>query len=396
MSSAVSQSTHASAPPVIDVEALLAPVPGENPAGENLRHAGLYDQIVEARRADDGLGRGDWVRETKESDWDKVAALAREALAARTKDIKVCAWMAEALVKLHGFAGLRDSLRLMRGLHERFWEGLHPDKEDDDLEARANAVKLMQDKAADALREVPVTQGGLSYFHWEQSNAFNVGPEVEADAAEERRARAAREGKVTSEDWLKEKTLTPRRFYETAHATVAECVEEVRALDELVDELYGRDAPALTDLKKSLEAVGGVVERITKEKRMGEPWPEDVAAGAAPAPAEPQPAGGNGSGAPHPAPHPGAHPAPHAAANAPAVAAPAGPIRSRQEAVRRLGEVAAFFRQTEPHSPVAYLVERAVKWSEMPLDVWLASVIDNDDVMKRVRETLGVEARSEE
>lgn len=393
MSSAVSQLTHPSAPAVIDVEALLAPIPGENPAGADLRHAGVYDQIVEARRADDGLGQGDWVRETKESDWDRVAALAEEALATKTKDIKVCAWMAEALVKLHGFAGLRDALRVMRGLHERFWEGLYPDKEDDDLEARANAVKLMQDKTADALREVPLTQGGFSYFHWEQSNTFNVGPEVDSDTAEERRARATREGKVTSEDWLKEKTLTPRRFYETAHATLVECLAEIRALDDpddgLFDSLYKRDAPSLTDLKKSLEAVGGVVERIAKEKRMSEPWPEDIAAAAtAAAPGEPHPAGGNGDGA-------AAHSATHVAVNA-AANAPAGPIRTRQEAVRRLGEVAAFFRQTEPHSPVAYLVERAVKWSEMSLDAWLASVIKDSGVMRDLRETLGVDGKSED
>lgn len=384
--SSVSENTSASAPPVIDVGALLAPVPGGNPAGEDLKHAGLYDQIVEARRADDGLGQGDWVRETKTSDWDGVARLAADALAQRTKDIKVCAWMTEALVKLHGFAGLRDSLRVMRGLHERYWEGLFPDKEDDDLDARANALSLMQRQAAAALRQTPVTAGGLNYGHWEESNAFNVGPEVESEVADERRARAARDGKVTSEDWLKEKTLTPRSFYETAHATVAECAEEVAALDRVVDELYGGDAPSLVDLRKSLEAVGGVVERIVREKRLGEPWPGDAAAaGAGPSAAEPQaqPGAGNGDGV-------AAAAGPHAPAGV------AGPVRTRQEAVRRLGEVAAFFRQTEPHSPVAYLVERAVKWSEMPLEAWLASVIKDDGVLRDLRETLGVDGKSDD
>jgi type VI secretion system protein ImpA len=378
--SSVSEQSPASAPPIIEVEALLAPIPGENPAGQDLKHDALYDEIKEARRADDALGRGEWVRETKVSDWGKVAALAEGALATRTKDIKVCTWMAEALVKLHGFAGLRDSLRVMRGLHERYWEGLFPDKEDNDLDARVNAVKLMQERTADALRETPVTAGGLGYAQWEESNAFNVGPEVESDVADERRARAARDGKVTSEDWLKEKTLTPRSFYETAHATVAECVKEISALDGVLDELYGRDAPSLTELKKSLEAVGGVVERIVKEKRLSEPWPGDDATPAAPGP---QQVAGNGVGA-------GPQPAPTVAA-----VAVAGPIRTRQEAVHRLGEVAAYFRQTEPHSPVAYLVERAVKWSEMPLEVWLASVIKDDGVMKTLRETLGVDGKAE-
>ena len=379
--SSVSENSRASAPPVIDVEALLAPIPGENPAGEDLRHVGLYDQITEARRADDGLGQGDWVRETKVADWDEVAALAREALATRTKDIKVCAWMAEALVKLHGFAGLRDSLRVMRGLHEQYWEGLFPDKEENDLDARVNALSLMQRQTAAALHETAVTSGGLGYTHWQESNSFNVGPEVESNVADERRARAARDGKVTSEDWLKEKTLTPRRFYETAHATVTECLEEVRALDEVIDALYQKDAPSLAELNKSLEAVGGVIERIVKEKRVSEPWPGDIApGGGAPAPGEQQQQGAtNGDSGGQPVP----------------VAGVAGPIRTRQEAIRRLGEVAAFFRQTEPHSPVAYLVERAVKWSEMPLEVWLASVIKDDSVLRTLRETLGVDGKAE-
>ncbi|MET0645154.1 MAG: type VI secretion system protein TssA [Pyrinomonadaceae bacterium] len=392
--SSVSENVSASAPPVIDVESLLAPVPGESPAGRDLRHEGLYDQIEHERRADDEFGQGEWVRETKAADWDAVAALAREALATRTKDIKVCAWMAEALVKLHGFAGLRDSLRVMRGLHERYWEGLFPDKEDDDLDARVNAVSLMQRQTAAALRGTAVTASGLGYAHWEESNAFNVGPEVDSDVADERRARAARDGKVTSEEWLKQKTLTPRRFYETARATVEECFEEVRALDLRMDELYGRDAPSLTDLKKSLEAVGGVVERIVKEKRMSEPWPDDGAAPAAdppaaepaaqPQPAHTQPASSNGDG--------GAAVTAQPVVTTPAVA---GPVGTRQDAVRRLGEVAAFFRQTEPHSPVAYLVERAVRWSEMPLEVWLASVIKDDGVMRTLRETLGVDGKSD-
>jgi hypothetical protein len=40
--------------------------------------------------------------------------------------------------------------------------------------------------------------------------------------------------------------------------------------------------------------------------------------------------------------------------------------QSRADALRRLAAVAAYFRRTEPHSPVSYLVQRAVRWGEMP------------------------------
>jgi len=62
-------------------------------------------------------------------------------------------------------------------------------------------------------------------------------------------------------------------------------------------------------------------------------------------------------------------PATETSAAAPSAAgAPTGPIQTRAEAIRRLEEVGQFFRRTEPHSPISYLVARAVKWGSMPLE----------------------------
>src|SRR6185436_5968861 len=98
------------APEVIDIDALLAPIPGENPAGENLQYSGLHDELREARRADDDLEQGDWKRDLKVADWRQVLSLSVEALNARTKDMHIAAWLSEALVKLHSLVGLRDGL----------------------------------------------------------------------------------------------------------------------------------------------------------------------------------------------------------------------------------------------------------------------------------------------
>jgi type VI secretion system protein ImpA len=374
MSSVLETNAAASTPQVIDVEAMLSPVPGDNPAGESQQYTGLYDEIKEARRADDQLAQGDWVREAKVADWFRTASLTTDALTAKTKDLQICAWMTEALVKLYGFAGLRDSLKVMNGLHENFWDHLYPEEDEGDLEARANAVSWMERQAAAALKEVPITKSSdgqaFNSIDWEDSNAFNVGPEVASDVAEERKRRAAEEGKVTSEEWLKAKGATPRAFYETTHATLAECWENFQALDRSIDERYRNQAPAMTELKKVLDSVRTVVEKIVKEKRLLEPGPVTVSdAGDAATAAD-----GNG----------------HASGGG-GFAVASGPIRTRAEAISRLSEVATFFRQTEPHSPVAYLVERAIKWSQMPLETWLASVIKDDTVLGSLRETLGVE-----
>lgn len=62
----------------------------------------------------------------------------------------------------------------------------------------------------------------------------------------------------------------------------------------------------------------------------------------------------------------------------------------REDALERLRAVAGYFRKAEPHSPVTYLVERAIAWAAMPLDQWLAEVVKDEGSLAHIRETLGV------
>lgn len=367
-----------SAPAVVDVETLLAPIPGENPAGESLQYSGLYDEIREARRSEDNLAQGDWQREPKAADWHKVISLTTDALSTKTKDLQICAWMDEALVEVYGFAGLRDGLRVMRGLHERFWEKLYPEIEEGDMEARANALSWLDRQLSIPIKKIPLTKSGsgveYNYLQWEDSVKFDI-PEnldtMEGDAYTRfvaLKAQAENEGKTTGEIWRKAKGQSRRAFYEEIYAVVNECWQEFQALDRVMDEKFERQTPGLGALKKSLDDVRTLVEKLVKEKRVLEPDP--VAAGEA---------GADGAGT--------------AAAGDAAVgvgAVAVGPVRSRADALRRLQEVAGYFQQTEPHSPVAYLVERAIKWGQMPLEVWLEDVIKDGNVLGQLRETLGL------
>src|SRR5262249_7401220 len=72
-----------------------------------------------------------------------------------------------------------------------------------------------------------------------------------------------------------------------------------------------------------------------------------------------------------------------------------GNVRTRQEALRRLAEGAEYFRQTEPHSPVSYAVQRAIKWGNMSLDAWLEDVVKDISVLGQLRETLGISSEND-
>ena len=71
-----------------------------------------------------------------------------------------------------------------------------------------------------------------------------------------------------------------------------------------------------------------------------------------------------------------------------------GDLKTRADAIKQLQRVAEFFRRTEPHSPVPYLVQRAVRWQEMPLEEWLQELIKDTSVLSAVKETLGLRQHS--
>ena len=366
-------------PPVVDLEALLQPISGENPAGESLRYAGLYDEIAEARRADDGLSQGEWQTEQKVADYRKVIDIATPALTTETKDLQIAVWLAEALMKQHGLPGLRDGLGFLNGLHDTFWDTMHPVVEDGDMEGRANAISWLDTTGALVVKEAQITgAAGYNYIDFEDSKVFDIPDALDTLSTEDQikynqlREQAEREQRVTADMWRKEKAATRRAWCETINFTIEECWTAFNELNRLIEEKYERNqAPGLSNLRKSLDAVHEQVQKLLEEKRLEEPDEEEIAAD--------ESGDGTGEGG---------------VAAAGGVASGTGAIQSRKDALRRLADIADFFQKTEPHSPVAYLIQRAVKWGHMPLENWLQDVIKDETILYQLRQTLGFNTSS--
>jgi len=255
----------------IDLVGILAPIADDNPAGEDLRYI-LYDEITEARRADDALDRGDWQRDIKSADWETVVALCSDALLNRTKDLQIAAWLTEALTITQGFEGLLTGLKVIRGFLENFWESVYPEIEDDDLDFRVGRLEFLNNSLWSRIKQIPLTdssaKAGYSWLQWEESRRIGY----EGDTAKaETRAELVAEGKVTAEDFDAAVTQSKKAFYESLAADVTKCNEEFATLEELADEKFGNEAPRLAELRKSLEDCNQLVSKILKEKRALEP-----------------------------------------------------------------------------------------------------------------------------
>lgn len=268
----------------IDIDAILVPLPGDNPAGENLRYAPVYDEIKEARRADDPLDRGDWDREIKTSDWDKVFALSVEALTEKTKDLQIAAWLTEALTRTEGFEGLIAGLKILTGFLSNFWDTVYPEVDEDDLDYRVGPLEFLNNNLWFPIKEVPLTDrsktSGYSWLQWQESR--QVGYEKDTlnqygdvdDGKKAARDEKIAEGKLPAEDFDGAVALSSKAFYVRLEGAIASCVEGFNVFDQTVDEKFGREAPRLSELKQSIQDCDLLISRIIKKKREIEPDPE--------------------------------------------------------------------------------------------------------------------------
>ncbi|MGE5238552.1 MAG: type VI secretion system protein TssA [Chloroflexota bacterium] len=266
----------------IDVDAILAPIPGENPTGEDLRYSQTYEDIKEARRADDLLDRGAWQTEVKTSDWEKVQKLAAEALTKRTKDLQIAAWLTEALIATEGFEGLLAGLKIVTRFLTDYWDTVYPLIEEGDLDYRAAPLEFMNEKLWSAVKGIPVTDRkttpGYSWLKWEESRG--VGYEKDTrnqwgdvdDGKKRKRDEQISDGKITAEEFDSAVALSSKGFYEALAPIVTSCREEFKRLDQAVDEKFGvQHAPRLADIGSALEECEKLVLRFLKDKGGAEP-----------------------------------------------------------------------------------------------------------------------------
>ncbi len=361
-----------------DFAAILEPLPGDAPAGPSLRYDPVYDAIREARRQDDpSLPVGVWQTTAKRADWDEVARLCRLVLETRSKDLQIACWLLEALVQRHGFAALGPGLRLLAGLCDAFWDGLHPEIDDGDVSARVAPLEWLNGKLPHLLHMLPLTRSGsnpvvaFSYADYENAQRRSL-----AAARDQRVAdMAAAKGEALLPDVEASAMGTPVAFHRAQHEHLAGAVAAADALSALLDGLCGRQAPGLVTLRETLVGLQGWVDTMLRAKGEEPVMPADTT--------EPGDETELGDGA-APDDFDEAYP------EAPPGAYPAGPIRSRDEAYYWLAEAADFLLRTEPHSPTPYLIHRALGWANMPLHEVLLEVSRGRNDLSTVFDLLGL------
>lgn len=381
-----------SSPTILEFEKLLAPISDESPSGVELREDGEasvdFYNVKDARSAASDAERrlrqyemlSDKERELEEGgkpappDWRRVYHLTTKIIAERSKDLWCAAWLIEALARSHGFAGLRDGFVLARELCERYWESIHPAPDDDGYVTTVAQLEGLNGAGTEgtlvgAVAAIPITDGKSAGPF--SSNDYIDATELEQKTNPDIRNRRIEQGTPTLEMIRLAVSETSPEFFRQLYDDVSDAIAEFDKLDAVLKVRCGetRDgfsaAPPTSNIRNALADCQQRVRMLA-----GHVLKADEAEGGAEADGQRAESG--------------------AEEQSPGPAANLGKAQSREEALGALIQVAEFFRRTEPHSPVSYALEQAVRWARMSLPELMTDLIRDEAVRKDLFRRAGI------
>jgi len=218
---------------------LLAPIPGANPGGVELRYDPLFDKIKEARREDEDIPQGDWQTARKTADWGQVVRLTKDALTTKSKDLQLAVWLAEAMLRREGFAGFRGALDMIVGLLDQHWDHLYPEIEDGDVEMRAAPLEWLGIKLELPVKRVALNRAGQSWLQHQEARTVPTEADASGDFTKaETRQALVTEGKTTPEDIERGFQSTPKAWLKALVAEIDGTLEALQNLDDISQERF--------------------------------------------------------------------------------------------------------------------------------------------------------------
>ncbi|MBL8837458.1 MAG: type VI secretion system protein TssA, partial [Alphaproteobacteria bacterium] len=231
------------------------------------------------------------------------------------------------------------------GLVGQYWDTLHSITDDSDPSARGEPLAVLNGKGREGALIAPIRKivltpaippGPFAYWQCEQQQRRKQLEEIEA---------IARQG--------------GRAFYQPLLEDIAETQAAFAELAAATQQRMGADAPPTSAIRDVLVQVADMVQLISgiRLDEPGVPAAAPAVAGGAPAPA----AGGGGE------------------------------IGSREQALATILRVARYFREHEPHSPISYTLEDAVRRARLALPELLEELLQDEETRRRMLMNAGIQ-----
>lgn len=312
---------------MISVEELLAPLPGDSPCGEDLSYDPALSDLETRLQGKPESQYGDNIIAAEEPNWRDLQKSCLE-LFARTKDLRVSIALTLTLLRLDGLPGFTQGVTVLRGLLEQFWPALYPRLDPGDNNDPLERMNLIGSIAApegtfgdplrfvSRLRQAPLCRSAVA-------GSFSLAQIAAATSPGDAPVAADAPNLPAIEAAFRD---TPAEFLEAQTAAVGAALGALEAIDAFLTATVGAGNEA------NLDPLAAVLREM--QSRLATYAPPVV--GAAGADGTPQTAGGG-----------------------PKAASAPGSIGSREDVIRALDAICAFYAGNEPSSPVPAMLTQA-------------------------------------
>lgn len=365
-------------PEVFDVSALVAPIDGESPTGKDIREdyspSSVY-QLIKAERTAARTAERQNIHDSSNNQadehWRNIISQAPVILKDHAKDLEVACWFAEAQLRRNGFAGLRDAFKVIDALISDYWENLHPMPDEYGIETRVACLSGLNGEGAEGallapLRKIHLTESDYPgpFSLWQYKQALDA-QKILDEQAQQRKIESLG---FSVEDINKSVSESSQNFFIDIRDDLTSCISIYRGVGTKLDEHCGiHEAPPTRSIVEVLEECLGAVNHIGASKfpidnEEDSADSDDISAD-----------NDNDDTTP-----------------TPVKKTTNGPVATREDAFKQLLQIADFFKKTEPHSPISYILQKAVRWGSMPLEELIGELIPDSNSREKYSELTGV------
>jgi type VI secretion system protein ImpA len=307
----------------VEVPLLLAAVSATSPCGEDLEYDADFLRLERDSQGQPERSMGDSILPAEPPEWRSIQQQSLDLLQ-RSKDLRITHFLLQSSLALEGVTGLARALTLISELLKQYWADLHPrlDAEDDnDPTVRINALAgLTSDTTIRLLRESILarsrTFGAVSLRA--AANASGLQSFSDENLGAEQLA-----GAFLDSD-PEQLEITRTALHEARSA--AEAIEQ--QVSEQVGSAQGVDlGPLKQPLKMALQILGQFAPQSGDS-----PLPDSISDDSA---------------------------APVEFSSAPSAPRSTGEINNRDDVLRSLDRILAYYTRHEPSSPLPVLLNRA-------------------------------------
>ena len=313
----------------MDVPLLLAAVSATSPCGEDLEYDADFLRLERDSRGQPERSMGDSILPAEPPEWRSIQQQSLDLLQ-RSKDLRITHFLLQSSLALEGITGLARVLTLISELLKQYWAELHPRldaDDDDDPTVRINALAgLTSDVTIRLLRESILarsrTFGAVSLRAAANASGLQSFPDESLGA--EQLAGALLDSDPEQLELTRAALLEARGAAEAIEQHVSDQVGSAQGVDL---------GPLKQPLKMALQILGQFAPQ-SGDSELPDPSGDDNAAPTeyASAPGAPRNTGSS---------------------------TVSGEINNRDDVLRSLDRILAYYTRHEPSSPLPVLLNRA-------------------------------------